>query len=86
MNVEKEIAEIDQKVRRQINASAREALLRIGVDPDEVEREEAARRREELLAPYVAAGAALRMICDVVAETINAAVAAFERGFNGGGR
>lgn len=86
MNLEQEIAATDRKVRAQIDASAREALIRIGVDPDEVEREEAARSREALLAPYVAAGAAIRGIVDLVAEQIAAFVNAFERGFNGAGR
>lgn len=47
MDVKKEIAAADRRIQKQIDASARAALIRIGVDVEAMDREEAERQRQE---------------------------------------
>lgn len=81
MNVQREIDEANRRIRAQIDASARAALIRIGVDPDEVARAEAEAERQASLAPFEAWGTSWRQLADHFA----AIAAAFRRGFENGG-
>lgn len=75
MNVEAELRAVDRKVKAQIDANAREALIRIGVD---VEAEELA----EIESGAELLGQAWRSLID----GMTAFASAFNRGFNGGPR
>jgi len=83
MNVEREIRDADRRIQQQINASARAALVRIGVDVDAMEREEAEQRlregRERFAAFGAAVGAAANTLLGLAiafAEGVKAAMAA----------
>jgi hypothetical protein len=59
MNAQREIREANRRVQEQIDASARAALERIGVDVDAMEREAAEQRAREIRESFVAFGDAL---------------------------
>ena len=86
MDVEKEIAAANHRIQAQINANARAALIRIGIDVEGEERAarealEAERRRAAAEAGE-ALGRALRRIHDSLVRGAEA----IARGFNGGAR
>ena len=72
MNVEAELRAVDRKVKAQIDASAREALIRIGVDVD-------AERRAEITAGAELLGKAWRSLIDGMTVFTEG----FNRGFEG---
>ena len=82
MNVQREIDAANRRVQAQIDASARAALARIGVDPEQVARDEAEARRQATLATFESWGVAWRQFTDSFA----AIGAAFRRGYENGGR
>jgi len=100
VNVQREINAANRRIQTQIDASARAALIRIGVDVDAMEREEAEQRRQaaQLEADRRRAEAERQRRATAQAfeelgasfRAINdhfAAIdAAFTRGFNGGAR
>lgn len=59
MNVEREIRDADRRIQKQIDVSARAALVRIGVDVDAMERAERERQAQEAREVFAAFGAAL---------------------------
>lgn len=86
MNVEKELSDVRRRVRVQIDRSAREALIRAGVD---VEAEEAAARAAQREARQRAADAAAEQLgrnLRAINDSIRRAAEAIARGFNGGVR
>ena len=68
MNVQREIDAANRRIQNQIDASARAALIRIGVDVDAMEREEAEQRAREVRERFTALGAAFGLL-------LNAAIA-----------
>lgn len=77
MNVAREIDKANERIQKQIEDSARAALIRIGVDPDEVAREEAEAKRQATLNIWRAYGRA----CGEVAAAVSALAGAFAEGF-----
>lgn len=100
MNVEREIRDTDRRIQGQINASARAALVRIGVDVETMDREEAERRQQVAQLEADRRRAEVERRRRATAQTFEelgasfrairdhyAAIgAAFARGFNGGAR
>ncbi|MFJ4174025.1 hypothetical protein [Microbacterium sp. NPDC089696] len=82
MNVEREIDAANRRVQAQIDASARAALIRIGVDPDEVAREEAEARMQAARDVLAAWGYAVGEWVAMFAQLVEA----FERAFAEAGR
>lgn len=68
MNVQREIRDADRRIQKQIDVSARAALVRIGVDVDAMERAEREREaresREALAALGTALGSAVAVLVD----------------------
>ncbi|MGW9270774.1 hypothetical protein [Microbacterium sp. NPDC055599] len=100
MNVQREIDAANRRIRKQIDASARTALIRIGVDVEAMDREEAERRQQvaQLEADRIRAEAERQRRATAQAfEELGASFraihdhfaaigAAFARGFSGGAR
>lgn len=98
MNVRREIDAANRRIQKQIDASARAALIRIGVDVQVMDREEAERRQQvaQLKADRRRAEAERQRRANAQAfEELGASFraihdhfaeigAAFARGFNGG--
>jgi hypothetical protein len=75
MDVDREVRAANRRIQRQIDASAREALIRIGVDPD---AEAHAARLEAMAAIGTAFGQALIQLGELATSTLNAFADAFE--------
>lgn len=78
MNVKREIREADRRIQKQIDASARTALIRIGVDVDAMEREEAEKRAREARESFAAFGAAVGFALKAMADLATAFVSGVE--------
>lgn len=78
MNVERETRDANRRIRRQINASARAALVRIGVDVEAMEREEAEQRAREVSESFAAFGAAVGFALNTLIEFSTAFVRGVE--------
>lgn len=72
MNVQREIDAANRRIRKQINASARAALIRIGVDVEAMEREEAEKRAREVRESFSALGAALGFALNAIVDLATA--------------
>lgn len=59
MNVQREIDAANRRIQTQIDASARAALIRIGVDVEAMDREEAEQRVREARERFAAFGEAV---------------------------
>lgn len=80
MNVRREIREANARIKAQIDESARAALIRIGVDPDEVAREEAEARWQEFLESCRVWGRAWGEMAKAIGALADAVGAGFEEG------
>lgn len=74
MNVKREIRDADRRIQEQINASARAALVRIGVDVEAMEREEAEQRAREVRESFAAFGTAVGFALNALTEFATAFV------------
>ena len=79
MNVQREINAANRRIQTQIDASARAALIRIGVDVDAMEREAAEQRARETRESFAALGAGFAAMFNALHEL----AAAFFSGFEG---
>lgn len=70
MNVAREIAAADRRIQRQIDASARQALIRLGFDPD-------AEARAAQIEAWTAIGVALGQAMVQLGQLADAALTAF---------
>lgn len=89
MNVEKEIAAADHRIRALINQRADDALIRLGFDPVAERAQAEAERREAALRAMEEAGRSLREQWIAIANAAKDAVAPLERlviGLSGGSR
>lgn len=78
MNVTREIDAANRRIQKQIDASARAALIRIGVDVDVMEREEAEKRAREAHEAFAAFGAALGFALNTIVDLATAFVSGVE--------
>ncbi|EQM83393.1 hypothetical protein [Microbacterium maritypicum] len=78
MNVKQEIRDADRRIQEQINVSARAALVRIGVDVDAMDREEAEKRARVARESFAAFGAAVGFALNTLIEFSTAFVSGFE--------
>ncbi|UUE19344.1 hypothetical protein [Microbacterium sp. J1-1] len=83
MNVKREIEAANRRIQEQINASAREALIRIGVDVDAMEREELEARLEAGREVFAAAGRAWGKLLSAAAHLADAFTTAFADAIGG---
>lgn len=83
MNVEREIEAANRRIQEQIDASARAALIRIGVDVDAMDREEAMARSEAAREVFAAAGQAWGQLIAAVAHMAEAFTTAFAEALEG---
>lgn len=72
MNVQREIDAANRRIQKQIDASARAALIRIGVDVDAMDREEAEKRAREVRESFAAFGSALGFALNAIVELATA--------------
>lgn len=78
MNVQREIDAANRRIQAQIDASARTALIRIGVDVEAMEREEAEKRMREARDRFAAFGAAVGTALNALMELATAFVQGVE--------
>lgn len=83
MDVKREIEAANRRIQVQIDASARAALTRIGVDVDAMDREELEARLEAAREVFAAAGQAWGQLIAAAAQMAEAFTTAFVEALEG---